>query len=273
MNFLCFIFIEAYGVLRIQTEGAEGKKNPALIGASCCTSVAWPSCQPIFVTNLWNAAKNVWLTVWYDLICFDMFSTFYINDKYKGKSNLDWTYHFVKKMVRYTYTDVVKGREPSLRLGLARNRYCSGWFSVKQWYWYGNGTIFARRIEWILLEDAKLQKPNCTRPVSHGSVLKGSVFQSQWVWHSSLPFGPCLPFPGPQDSSSGSLSQILRMAKGRCFSHGFLVLWPSLKTQPRCEWWVQNHTGHGWRHRVTGNPLQPQLRQEMLIFPASVRWR
>ena len=64
----CFIFIEAYGVLRIQTEGAEGKKNPALIGASCCTSVAWPSCQPIFVTNLWNAAKNVWLTVWYDLI-------------------------------------------------------------------------------------------------------------------------------------------------------------------------------------------------------------
>lgn len=56
MNFLWFIFIETYGVLRIQTEGAEGKKNPALIGASCCTSVAWPSCQPIFVTNLWNAA-------------------------------------------------------------------------------------------------------------------------------------------------------------------------------------------------------------------------
>lgn len=138
---------------------------------------------------------------------------------------------------------------------------------------WSNGTgmvmalFFARRIEWILLEDAKLQKPNCTRPVSHGSVLKGSVFQSQWVCHSRLPFGPCLPFPGPQDSSSGSLSQILRMAKGRCFSHGFLVLWPSLKTQPRCEWWVQNHTGHGRRHPVTGNPLQPPLRQEILIFP------
>lgn len=29
------------------------------------------------------------------LVFFDKFSTFYINDKYKGKSNLDWTYHFV----------------------------------------------------------------------------------------------------------------------------------------------------------------------------------
>lgn len=163
-------------------------------------------------------------------------------------------------MVWYTYTDVVKGREPSLRLGLARNRYGSGWFSVKQWYWYGNGTIFCASNRVDLngrFSFAKLQSPDCTRPVSHGSVLKGSVFQSQWVWHSSLPFGPCLPFPGPQDSSSGSLSQILRMAKGRCFSHGFLVLWASLKTQPRCEWWVQNHTGHGRRHPVAGNPLQP----------------